>query len=141
MPAGVLVAPRSSSASSSSQVVPASDPLEGPAPRSVDEIPDLFGRSSDLFPTAKRSRRSSGAAAARSTYDLERFDQPAGCTLRRYVPDSGSGYWHGKLPPGQSSPGGRMSRRLTWGFYTQRSEAETISLIEDWLHSNAKPCS
>ena len=40
-------------------------------------------------------------------------------------------------------PGGRHTRRLTWGFYAGRSEQEAIDIIEAWLqaHGPAAPSS
>ncbi len=63
---------------------------------------------------------------------------PNGCVFKRFSPLSSQPYWYGQLPDGQTSPGGRHSRKLTWGFFTQRSEAETESVILQWLHDNAQ---
>ena len=59
--------------------------------------------------------------------------QPVDCTLRKYNSDGDSCSWLGILPKGRLDDQSRHSRRLTWGFFVGRSEAEAVQIIEDWL--------
>ena len=63
---------------------------------------------------------------------------PNGCTLRKYIPASGSPYWVGVLPPDRRDSAGHRSKRAAWGFYSQRSEAEALDLVERWLHEHGR---
>ena len=108
--------------------------------RAVDEIPDLRGRSVPLNASLARRGRGGIAQSSRSTkVDDLTFNQPVSCTLTKHLPENGAPYWFGTLPPDQHDDQGRHTRRLTWGFHAQRSESETITLIEDWLQTNYKP--
>ena len=105
------------------------------SPRSVGDIPDRRGR---VHAVGHAGRRAAGPTMVRSAAVQDLSDlTPAGCTLRKYNPDSGSAYWLGVLPAAQQDTVGRHSRRLTWGLYTSRSEAETLSLIQAWLSEHA----
>ncbi len=117
----------------------ADDTLESDRP--VDQIPDMFGREVDpAAASARRSaRRGADSRADRRPPEQDLSDlQPAGCVLKKYVPENGSAYWFGKLPEGRTDNHGRVSRRLTWGCFTQRSETETVDLIQHWLNDWAQ---
>ena len=127
-------------AASSRSACASGDDAEQSEVRPVEEIPDRFGRSNVEAAPARRARGPSRVAETSSCIeDVSLECAPNGCKMRKYVPEVGNAYWHGELPKGQTSPGGRHSRRLSWGFYTQRSEAETRTLVETWLHDHAQP--
>ena len=108
------------------------------APRPVHEIPDPFARSGGAAAGGVAGQRRQGPRADRQAALDKSSDAPNGCVFKRFSPLSSQPYWYGQLPEGQTSPGGRHSRKLTWGFFTQRSEAETESVILQWLHDNAQ---
>ena len=108
------------------------------APRPVHEIPDPFARSGGAAAGGVAGQRRQGPRADRQAALDKSSDAPNGCVFKRFSPLSSQPYWYGQLPEGQTSPGGRHSRKLTWGFFTQRSEAETENVILQWLHDNAQ---
>ncbi len=107
--------------------------------RPLDEIPERAAGPVGGHGAGGRKQRSDAAMPRRGPDDDRSHSMPEGCKLTRHSPDNDQPYWMGKLPKGMTDAEGRASRRLRWGFHTQRSEAETLALIEDWLQRNWKP--
>ena len=82
----------------------------------------------------KGTRRQGGN---RSKFTEERM-QPYGATLRRYDPAHSSPHWVGVLPAEQKDDIGHHTKSGTWGMWVQRSEMETIIMIEEWIAKHAK---
>ena len=80
------------------------------------------------FHPAPRTEKGRGAA------DLDRSDEvPDGCTLRRYFPETRSGYWKATMPKGvRHAVTKKNTRSLAWGFYSQRTENEAREMVRDW---------
>ena len=101
-------------------------------------VPD-FGASfcgdAEAAPSAVAPTHSEGASRASGSQDPDLVRPLDEIPERAAGPVGG----HGAGGRKQRSAEGRASRKLRWGFHTQRSEAETLALIEDWLQRNWKP--
>ena len=77
--------------------------------------------------------RQTGQRLSSHTHELSHL-VPHGCSLRRYEPIGKAPYWHGRLPRGMVDRVGRYNHILRWGFYTGRTEDETIDIMVVWCN-------
>ena len=131
-------APASLAHPSSLEGIPgASRSAEPEVPRGLGAVPERPGGHGGPRGPLGAQRN---VAQTKQPADRDRSDFAApGCQLKRYFPDNSQPYWFAKQPPGREDSEGRRSRKLRWGFHTQRSEGETISLLEHWLEDNYRP--